>query len=286
MHDIFYLYLSKLNAVSDNETSNKLFNECTEEVLKYEKYAKFLAGSETLTQINLALKECRKHCFNSFNFINKSALKPSKDNLEKSFYYQIDDNTTLYGKVDRIDVDGEYYRVIDYKTGKVDDTDAGLYYGLKLQLYLYSLAVKDKVLAGLYYFDVQDEYDKKGEAKKPYLKGKTLNVMDAVLSQDSSLKEEGKSAFLPITIVEGEIKGASDEKTISALVDYAKIMCKNAVENMKEGVIVPSPVESACKHCKFMSMCNVLDKDKRKINKISENEIAETISKEENYGAN
>jgi hypothetical protein len=61
MHDIFYLYLSKLNAVSDKESSNKLFNECAEEVLKDERYAKFLVGSDTLTQIKLALKECKKH---------------------------------------------------------------------------------------------------------------------------------------------------------------------------------------------------------------------------------
>ena len=286
MHDIFYLYLSKINSVSDQESSNKLFSECAEEVLKDERYAKFIAGSDTLTQINLALKECKKHCFNTYNFINKSTLKPSKDNLERSFYYQIDDKTTLYGKVDRIDENDEYFRVIDYKTGKVDDTDAGLYYGIKLQLYLYSLAVKDKVLAGLYYFDVQDEYDKKGEAKKPYLKGKTLNEMEAVVSQDSSIKDEGKSTFLPITIEEDEIKGASDKETILALVDYAKKMCKNAVDHMNDGVIIPSPIESACKYCKFKSMCNVFDEDKRKIIKISENEIADIILKEEEYGAN
>lgn len=256
MHDIFYLYLKSLSKIIDENSSHQVFLECVEKVLSNEIYSRYLSDAQTKTQVNLALKECEKHCLNTFKFVSRSTLKPSEKGLEKGFSVLLGDGkTTLYGKVDRIDENDEAYRIIDYKTGKVDESDEALYYGTKLQLYLYSLAVENKILAGVYYFDVQDEFIGKGKKREPYLKGKTLLDDNIIGSQDQDFYRLGESQFLPIKIEKEKLVGASTQKTLSACVKYAKQMCENAFSQMKNGVIVASPIDGACKYCKYRSMC-------------------------------
>ncbi|MBQ7339717.1 MAG: PD-(D/E)XK nuclease family protein [Clostridia bacterium] len=256
MHDIFYLYLKSLGKITDENASRQVFLECAEQVLCKETYSRYLNDAQTKTQVNFALKECEKHCLNTFKFVSRSTLKPTENGLEKGFSVLLGDGkTTLYGKVDRIDENEEAYRIIDYKTGKVDESDEALYYGTKLQLYLYSLAVENKILAGVYYFDVQDEFIGKDKKREPYLKGKTLLDDKIICSQDGDFYKTGESNFLPIKIEKEKLVGASTSQTLSACVKYAKQMCENAFSQMKEGVIVASPMDGACKYCKYKSMC-------------------------------
>ena len=66
---------------------------------------------------------------------------------------------SLKGTADRVDAAGEYVRVIDYKTGHIDDKPASYYTGRKLQLQLYlRAAAENNKAAGAFYFPAAQEY--------------------------------------------------------------------------------------------------------------------------------
>ncbi|MDE6274443.1 MAG: PD-(D/E)XK nuclease family protein [Clostridiales bacterium] len=72
----------------------------------------------------------------------------------------------LYGKTDRVDETDEYVRVIDYKTGHIDDKPVAYYTGRRLQLELYLKgASAGKKPAGAFYFPAADNFSKPDEAK-------------------------------------------------------------------------------------------------------------------------
>lgn len=287
MHDIFYEYFCNVENVKDEKEFNELFENCVKKVLEDDKYKRYLQGEKEKVQFESILKESKKHCYNSYKFLKNSSLKPEKDSLEKSFSLTLKDGkTSLYGRIDRIDSDDKYFRIVDYKTGrKIEDVNQGLYYGTKLQLYLYSLAIKDKTLAGLYYYDVEDEFFKGDTKKGAYFKGKSLDLMEAVYRQDSQLQYSGSSEFVPVK-QDGRVKkkvqlnGLSSEETIKACVDYALIMCENALDQMKKGSIIPSPIDGACAYCKFKSMCQIQEEHIREKSEIKDETLFDRIIKQ------
>ncbi len=282
MHDVFYSYVKNVGSVSDEESSHNLFLNVVEGIKNDTRYEKFFTDSQTQTLVELALEECEKHCFRTYGFLSQSNFRAHKEDLERSFDISVGDGSVnLHGKIDRVDRCGEYFRVVDYKTGKVDDGDDSLYAGNKLQLYLYALAIKDKKLAGAYYFDVSDEFKKQGEKRAPYFKGKTLNDREVIDLQDRKVLSEGSSTFLPITVKDGEIKGAIGEKTIKAYLKYAEAMCVNAVKQMIDGVIVASPLKGTCAWCKYKAICFSEGRAEREIGKVTEEVIENAIYKGE-----
>ena len=278
MHDIFYLFVRELENINDEKEVKKLFISCKDKVLSLERYQKFLSSPETETNLLLSLEECEKHCLNTYQFLKDSKFKAERENLEKKFEIALaNGKVKLGGKIDRIDTFGDYFRVIDYKTGKVDDSDKGLYSGVKLQLWLYALSVKDKKLAGVYYYDVEDEYKSAKNKVEPILKGKTLAEEDVIRLQDNSVYQDGCSKYLPITVKDGEIKGAVGEQTLSAYLKYAEKMSEKAVKHMNEGTIIASPIKGACEWCKYRSACLFEEGGEREIGSVSEQSIVDAI---------
>ncbi len=278
MHDIFYLFVKGVKSVNGEEEARELFNNCKEKVLNVERYQKYLNGDGAQINLSMTIEECEKHCLNTYNFLKNSSFKAEEENLEKKFEIPLaDGKVKLGGKIDRIDTFSNYFRVIDYKTGKVDDSDEGLFYGTKLQLWLYALSVKDKQLAGAYYYDAKDEYQALKYKGEPVFKGKTLAIEEVVKMQDGSIGEDGQSSYLPVTVKGGVIKGGQDERTLSALLKYAEKMCENAVREMNSGTIIASPVSGACEWCKYKSVCLVEEGSEREINKVKEESIVQAV---------
>lgn len=276
MHDIFKSFVSRIDEATDVVAADRLFDAVSEETLSDVNYARF-SDAESSFGVKLALNECRKYCRKMSRWYSVSAFKPTKSGLEVKFgenvkkgegYPAVDllgGKVKLSGKIDRVDEFGNYFRIIDYKTGGSEVGDEKIFAGVKLQLYLYSLAVTDKTLAGAYYLRVNDEYKAEGVKEKPLSEGKTAD--------DAGLSYSGEEEFIPIT---GKNKAVKTE-TLSAVQKYVKNLAEQAAEQLKNGVIIPSPYGGVCEYCEFAAMCGRKLKE-RKVSGVDTEFIAESAA--------
>ncbi|MBR0189249.1 MAG: PD-(D/E)XK nuclease family protein, partial [Clostridia bacterium] len=275
MHEIFNGFIGRVEEATDKDKTDALFDEIAAEVLKKDEYARF-DDAESSFGVRLALKECNKYCYDMSRFYSVTAFKTDKTHLERSFgYYDKDGNSypavdllggrvKLAGKIDRVDEYKDYFRITDYKTGGSEVGDDKIFAGVKLQLYLYSLAVTDKTLAGAYYLRVNDEYKAADGKVKPLFEGKTALDVDAL--------NESEGEFIP---TDGKNKAVKAE-TLIQVQKYVKALAEQAAEQLSDGVIVPSPYAGTCAYCDFAAMCSKALAE-RKVSGVDTEFIAESV---------
>ena len=180
--------------------------------------------------------------------------------VEKDFESKFNKSgITLTGRADRIDTFGNYFRVIDYKTGKTGNVLKELYFGEKLQLFLYQKEFKNQFnlsSAGGYYFNSGLDYSK-DEEDKVILKGLSPNDKEVVFMLDSSLEDNAESSILSIAKdSKGGFKGSGISKIpLSELCEYAYKVAENAVDEICGGFIMAKPCDSACEWCNYHTIC-------------------------------
>lgn len=192
----------------------------------------------------------------------------------------------IQGKVDRVDDSGKYLRIIDYKTGSIDDSAVSYYTGQKLQLQLYMQELKgEKIPAGVFYFPASVDYGEDGDGRFR-MKGFLNGDEEALRCGDRNITETQKSEFFPAALKNSPLaKRVMDEQTFRDFLDYAQLLARQGCDELKEGYIAPSPYEGKCSYCKFGGMCG-FDKDvcaTRKENSIDPATIA-NVAKEERDG--
>lgn len=176
----------------------------------------------------------------------------------------------LRGKIDRIDFYNNYVRIIDYKTGNVTATLKDLYYGKKLQLFLYGKVVQtifNKTLAGTFYFPIKNSI-LSDESIVPYkLTGFYQNNNDLAEIFDKRIKTKLKSDIINLSLnKDGDIRvDARSNKVLSPskfnnLLEYAVDLSKNAINEIKQGYIAPNPIKfdeihNSCNYCKYLPIC-------------------------------
>lgn len=186
-----------------------------------------------------------------------SSFKPKY--IEKDFESSFDNGITLIGRADRIDISGDYFRIIDYKTGKTGNILKELYFGEKLQLFLYQKEAKKQFKlssAGGYYFNSGFEYSKDDE-EKVLLKGLAPNDNAVINMLDSSLEDNEKSGILSIAkSAKGGFKGSGISKyELNILCQYAYKVAENAVNEICMGFVTAKPCQGACEWCKYHTIC-------------------------------
>lgn len=162
---------------------------------------------------------------------------------------------TLNGKIDRVDGTEKYLRVIDYKTGSIDDSVLSYYTGRKLQMQLYMSAIKgERIPAGVFYFPASVDYSD-GEEGRFQMKGFLNGDTDALLCGDKSLTEDKQSEFFPASLKSTRSKRVMPEETFRDFLDYSVFVARQGVKELKEGYIAPTPYGSNCEYCKYGGMC-------------------------------
>ncbi len=160
------------------------------------------------------------------------------------------------GKVDRVDGTEKYVRIIDYKTGSIDDAALSYYTGRKLQMQLYMSALKgERVPAGVFYFPASVDYTEDTDNRFK-MKGFLNGDEEALRCGDSTLTEEKPSEFFPASLKDnGRSKRVMPESVFRDFLDYSVLVARQGCNELKEGFIAPSPFDKGCEYCKYGGMC-------------------------------
>lgn len=178
---------------------------------------------------------------------------------------------TLVGQVDRIDIFEDYFRIIDYKTGKCDKSFKELFFGKKVQLEAYLKVCENSLKlkpSGAYYFPIKGSFvgEEIGANQKYKLKGRTLSSQNIFEASDDKLINQTQSDIIEVNYT----KNDEEDKKLSAyskllnfddmqnMMDYALNIIKKTCEDIECLDITPSPLVvggDPCESCKFYALC-------------------------------
>lgn len=258
LHEILFNYYTLNKQVGDlyDFAKNQIFK-----IIEKDERLKLNAKSPVL--INLIDETVR--VLNGVDYIDQNCnFKPIK------FEYEFKDKTSLNlgkaklkGKIDRVDTDGNALRIVDYKTGRAEASLKELYYGNKLQLFLYACAMenasKQKVV-GEFYLPLHNAYT---TDKNTYsLKGFFENTQENVKNLDNRLQPGDKSDIVNLTLSKTGIARKFGDKELQpsemeTLKNYSKQVSALAIEEIKSGFIKPTPssVSLLCENCPYVQIC-------------------------------
>lgn len=255
--ELFVQKLIKGETIELNEFINKNFDYIIESAGAKEKLD---SASEKTSLVSFFKHQLYVMLNDILNEYNHSGFKP------KYVEYKLANITlgkvhkvNISGKVDRIDECGDYFRIIDYKTGKTGNILKELYYGEKLQLFLYQKIVEkmlNKKPGGVFYFNAKYDYGKASE-DKTLMKGIAQNDGEVLKNLDLKLNDENKSTILGLYIDKyGVFKGSVVAKEdLADYQNYAEKVSSNAIVEISGGYIEPKPNEESCNFCQYRSIC-------------------------------
>ena len=190
------------------------------------------------------------------------------------------------GKIDRVDESTDYVRVIDYKTGNIDDSASAYYTGRKIQMQLYMSAVRgDKIPAGVFYFPAATSFSADGEGEFR-MQGFLNGDVAALQCGDRTLTAEKKSEFFEAKLTKNHSEKVMAGDVFMDFLDYVIPLTRGAAQEMREGFIAPSPYKDGCRYCRYGGMCG-FNRDvhaERKENNVTPKMIAKIAKKEREGG--
>lgn len=215
---------------------------------------------------------------------------------------------TVRGYIDRIDkavgVSGEYYRIIDYKSGNKDLNLRDIYYGMNWQMPIYLQSLLESLSretaniikpAGMFYFPVRDWIEnvssgfEGGAQRIQKLKGIAILDDEAVQLAEHNILQNRQAVTMDLALNKGSDKDSSlqfskKSKGISSD-DYAvmqayirKGLAEN-INNIMQGDIRQRPVYNknrlSCEFCDYRRLClldNTIAQDYCKIDSAMQDE--------------
>ncbi len=233
------------------------------------------------------LSEAKRFCsilnyqakFSSFKSF-KTEIRFDDNGIIKSLKINLGNRILkLVGQVDRIDVFEDYFRIIDYKTGKCDTSLKELFFGKKVQLEAYLKVIESSLKlkpAGAYYMPVKSGIaDENSSLQLKYqLKGRTIDNEKIIVASDNRLA--GEELTSDIIDIKYNKKDEKEEKKLSA---YSKVINSKDIETLSNYAInlisktckdilalniTPSPLvlgsDNPCKNCSYIGLCRFDEK--------------------------
>lgn len=270
--------------------------EIFEEIITLGEYKKYLSDPYC-KNVLYKLKDELVRVLNAIAMqFNQSDFKPlyteaqfgKKEKLPPIILNYLDKEIFIEGVIDRIDVlnlNGEnYIRIIDYKSGVTSYSEKDLYYGIKIQLFIYLYAlIKNKKYkpAGIYYFPIHNKFTEADRSDGVYcMAGPTLNNLEVIYASDKKLKTENTSKIINVKIDDklciGRYSKVLSLEDFADLCNYAKHLCDNCIKEIKDGNIDIFPQQTACVSCGYINICkNYLQQNMRKTMSIKISQIKE-----------
>ncbi|MBQ9514169.1 MAG: PD-(D/E)XK nuclease family protein [Clostridia bacterium] len=278
---IYKGYIEKGDVLDGEEKADNLISEIIIEVLKDEKYSRFIADAREGETIQKAVSDAKLFCKKFYFGLKKSKFKPKYTEYKfgedgDSNLKILDGRIGIKGRIDRIDEYGDYVKIIDYKTGGISGSVKDLFDGTKIQLFLYGKVFEGKKdVAGVYYQKVEDAY--KGESEKDKLiAGRTLDDDNVITALDEDFNINQKSQLINASIVKGKKYNFLSADKMSAMIEYAYKICEQGASDLDGGFITPSPIKGQCDNCPYLALCrdNVSE---REIGKVTDDTINDAI---------
>ena len=216
----------------------------------------------------------------------------------------------ITGKIDRVDIakteDGNYLRIIDYKSSARNVDLNEVYAGVSIQLLTYLDAIceeEDLMPAGILYFNLieknvnpktKTEEAIEEEIRKQFkMKGLILADIEVMKMQDNNLKEGGTSKLIPAGIsAKGGINkrdtSGVDEQEFEVLQKYIGKIIKEIGKEILEGKIELSPTnykgKTPCRYCEYHAICGFDARNNKNkydyIENLSKDDIIRKMNKE------
>ena len=233
--------------------------------------------------ITKALKYIIETIVHSDFSIKGSEIEFSKTGKYKPIIMELENGkkVEITGKIDRIDTaqneDGNYLRIIDYKSSSKNIDLNEVYAGLQIQLLTYSDAIckqEDIMPAGIFYFSlleqmikadkkISDEEIKNAIRKNFKMKGLIIADVKIIKMNDNTLVS-GASKLVPAAInksdeiIEKWTNGVNKEE-FQILQKYINTTIKQISKEILSGRIDLKPYNkqgnTPCKYCEYKSVC-------------------------------
>jgi ATP-dependent helicase/nuclease subunit B len=215
-------------------------------------------------------------------------------------------NALLRGYVDRVDSwkqnGNDYYRVVDYKTGKKDFDYCDVFHGVGLQLLLYMFALQEcggevvgekPIPAGVMYFPARAPYvTADGRLSPEELQKQRMKDMKrkGLLLSDQEVLQAMEPAEDPIRLCyttkkDGTLVGdLADREQLKLLRGYLSRILQKMVDDIASGNVEPNPYtrgssHSACAYCPYGQVCGKYDVEPRNYKTMTAERFWEEIEK-------
>lgn len=274
MHKVLEEFIVKAKD-EDGAAAAVIAESLTDKILNGERYAVKLGSPKNIGVKKRFRRDILRICADLHGFIRNSDFKPAYTEAAiadgGAFKpLSLGAGLKLTGKIDRIDLFGNYAAVFDYKTGGAPgNVVSEAYYGNNLQPFAYLAALKEsgyKPSAALY-LKIKDDFLPLKDAESRYrASGVVLNDAEVIGGLDNDLKKRaGRSRILPVEIKEDKDGGttaagsALDAEKFDALLRLGASMADGAAREIASGYMAKKPVKSvgaeACAKCDYASVC-------------------------------
>lgn len=236
-----------------------------------------LEKSDTGRLLRRVREEGVRVCEDLYGVYLRSSFKPALleakigEGKIKPMSLKVGDKTVhLKGTIDRVDMFDDKFAIVDYKTYKSADlTLKELYYGQKIQLYIYMRAVEqslDMAPVGVFYLPIFAGFTDDSVSRYKF-KGQVSESAEIMLLLDSVVKDNPQKSVIPYkTNTKGELNPEVHltRQGFDMLADYAIELATRGAGEIASGYVKPAPVKDACKKCRYLEICSYKELGERK----------------------
>ncbi len=195
----------------------------------------------------------------------------------------------IRGSIDRVDIYGNYVRIVDYKTGTKVFHLPDILVGLNLQMLIYLYTVirgnneylNSKLPAGILYMPSKRDF---GDPKILSMNG--LILLDEEVM--SAMDKEGAGVYIPKRPfkADGSLSSRAtayaEPDVFEQTFDYIELLLKRMGNDLQNGELNADPVDGiksdACKYCDFSSICCFENREHKCADKeLSHTEVLEKL---------